>query len=990
MIASSERLLKTGVALFEATFRRGEHIKKEKRKKEKTMSKTLKRAVSLLLASCMICALFASVTVFAEPEQKTLTYVALGDSMTQGYMFTDYNENADEGHYCGWQGLSERSYIKKFAAYLADNFVGDVELCDLTVQGLLPDIVYAFLKPETFDFESMNMTSQKLIGWWTGEYHTDLEQSPDENGEGRYHIFDTFADMSNYYIDAIKKADVITYDIGENYFGTFLSGLHGENEVFTNLLSDTAVTRLAELLRVELSTYLKTNGLNAFSDRLDTTMYAYVSYIVYTEKCLEAIYEINPDVEVIIVPLSNPHQEIYLDVNGRQISYSDIINFMMESLNEYMRNTCEYRDRYTIAELSEPVMSFADELYFHTGDELSEDATILLERTVLGNDSILGSQPFAVPEQMKDYIDANNDMFLAMTGGLMNLYDWFIAEYKDEETGDYIITQSVFQQLVYEFIADKYGSDVAFKDFFGENYFDFMMTFMSYGLPGDSLFQENCLSGDFGSYTLHISNINNARAAIEAGTAAEWQKHIVEAVDSLTGNWIETCVKAATYRVLPSDYAIGGGPSITYTSDNIVRILTQPETITDEEYIALHIAIRNGEGARGFGSHPCPAGMETKYNAVLGAYKSIRDGIDGAMNEVTVHYVYENGTEALPDASAKAVIGEKYRIETPAIENYAPDLATVCDVMTGADYEIYVTFRPITGVCHIMQDVSLSAGKHNLYVNGTDMGSFSFAKSGAGWTIADGNNNYLSISGSSLNRSRNNPFVWTYRNGCFSASVRTTVLFIFSRTTTYYLVAGYDGLDISTSSANANTKFADVVGETVHVVSEPVIRNEHPADCKNEGYYDEVFICDNCGRELACTQHITDVVDVHTAGEAQVEIIDGERRLVTRCTVCDEILFDEDAPENAGEITAKVNVQMTQTRLRFFFRTTSYHVDIETECTLSDVRIVRVQYSTNGRTWITGNAYTTSTKPGTVYVRVTDSTGKITSFVYKNGKTQKS
>ena len=79
------------------------------------MRRTLKKSLALLLALIMCLSLFSGMAFADEEEQQVINYVAFGDSMSQGYCFTDYNEVAEEGHYCGWQGISERSYIKMFA-----------------------------------------------------------------------------------------------------------------------------------------------------------------------------------------------------------------------------------------------------------------------------------------------------------------------------------------------------------------------------------------------------------------------------------------------------------------------------------------------------------------------------------------------------------------------------------------------------------------------------------------------------------------------------------------------------------------------------------------------------------------------------------------------------------------------------------------------------------------------------------------------------------
>ncbi|MBQ0026729.1 MAG: MucBP domain-containing protein [Lachnospiraceae bacterium] len=1002
-----------------------------------------KRVIALLLAVCMI--LPTCVTALA--DEPTLNYVALGDSMSQGYMFLDYNENSlqgpnwEEGHYCGWKGSSDNSYVKKFAKYLNDGFIGDVNFNDLTIQGLQPDEVYAFLKPDTFDFDSMTKGARKHIAWWTGDYTTEEEQSSD-----RY-IFETFDDMSAYYIDAITNADVITFDIGENYFGTWLTDNHDENETYTNLMKNNAFYRKTSFLRMLLSSSAYLMSMD--SSTIDRLMYACVSYVAYSESCITAIKDLNPDVQIILLPLVNPNKDLYVTINGVKISYSGLIDDLMDYLNDYMADESPCRNMYTIAEYDGDVISFADELYFYP-DTLSKDAKVLLERAILGEGSLLGQAYYPAPDEAIALYESlcestYNEYYYYLQEGWMTqeqfdeyypgtifTYAYYLmfehddaGELLKDENGKYYTKWNIIDRIVYEEIAEKYGEEVAFKDFFG-NIYEYMSDVTMQTPISPCVYQVNCdTHGEKPGPKLLPSLLAEARAAVANETAPEWQQHIVEAVGNKVDTWEDLCLKAATYRTIP--YELMSTKDFEFDIDRVIEILDNPDSATDDELLMLHLGIRNGNAARGFGAHPCPRGLEVKYRAVVKAFdENIREKIDGMMNTLTIHYVKADGNEAAPDYTEKVEIGESYKVDSPVITDFIPDVATVAGVMGKGNVEVTVTYKnPAEGECLVAKKVDLAEGKYNLYLGGKDMGEFTFTKDGEYWIIQDEDGKYLWSSGSSLSR-RTNACDWKYNNGCFSISVRSSGFWLFGRVTTYYLTCSNNKLTVSTSKNNATAEFYQMAEGGTHVEAAPKIENAHAATCCDYGSYDVVIYCKNCGEELTRTHYITEPTGDHvygtpvhenvkaatctaagsydevtycttcgkesgrthqtvkatghTRGEAKVETIDGVKKLVTRCTTCKEILDAEEVAE--GEITAKVSVKATTSRFLFFFTSTSYQVNITAESSIPGVTIKQVQYSTNGTRWTTGKSYSTSTKPGTVYVRVTDSAGGVTNFKY--------
>ncbi len=88
-------------------------------------------------------------------------------------------------------------------------------------------------------------------------------------------------------------------------------------------------------------------------------------------------------------------------------------------------------------------------------------------------------------------------------------------------------------------------------------------------------------------------------------------------------------------------------------------------------------------------------------------------------------------------------------------------------------------------------------GKLTLVMNAYDMGEYTFAKSGSGWTIQNARGKYLATDGKKVTTS-DKPFVWTCDNGVFSASVKVSLTTLgralrVGKTTTVYLTESDSG-----------------------------------------------------------------------------------------------------------------------------------------------------------------------------------------------------
>jgi hypothetical protein len=95
-------------------------------------------------------------------------------------------------------------------------------------------------------------------------------------------------------------------------------------------------------------------------------------------------------------------------------------------------------------------------------------------------------------------------------------------------------------------------------------------------------------------------------------------------------------------------------------------------------------------------------------------------------------------------------------------------------------------------------------GTLTLVMNGADMGEYTFASSGGGWTMRNDRGKYLATDGKIVTFS-DKPFVWSYKNGEFSASAKVSLTLLgralkLGRTQTVYLTENDRTLTVSTNT----------------------------------------------------------------------------------------------------------------------------------------------------------------------------------------------
>lgn len=263
---------------------------------------------------------------------------------------------------------------------------------------------------------------------------------------------------------------------------------------------------------------------------------------------------------------------------------------------------------------------------------------------------------------------------------------------------------------------------------------------------------------------------------------------------------------------------------------------------------------------------------------------------------------------------------------------------------------------PVKDDCTYTQKVKAPEnGKtYGMKLNCKDKGEFTFEANGKNWNIKNSNNKYLNAANGKLVLGDTAATAWTYKNGAFSTSVKTTqknngywlgFLYIPGRgsktvTTTYYL-----------SRVDAGSLSTYYVGAELYTK----VSGDHSYKYVNKcnGTHDK--ICTKCGERT--NEKCTYAEDTHKCDcgaynpeEAKVEIsvVDG------------------------GKKTTKQYVGIWP--FGRYKEVTTYTATIKTEAT--GVKVRKVEYQLNGgKNWVTGTSVCSNKAINSLKVRVTDNKG---------------
>lgn len=283
------------------------------------------RCGAFLIVLCLLIGCFPT-NVFA--TDANINYVSLGDSMSNGYCFTGYNQGMlnEDAFRTGLGVYGDAAYPNLFAEWLEEQGY-HVNHTKLAVSAMRTEDLNYLLdgcsRPDDQWFSQVNNYSG---------VHSDQV-------------------LKKIYQNAVKDADVITMSIGNAtfpylalYIVKALTGQLKESEIvkLDSALVDLdkeqkqLVYAVYDLLKDRITVQMPSNqyGEDVVSDAV---AYCVAGYILNYKGILQQMIARNPDVHVVLVGLMNTTEDMTITIEGAEpVQIGDLMDDIVALINTYM------------------------------------------------------------------------------------------------------------------------------------------------------------------------------------------------------------------------------------------------------------------------------------------------------------------------------------------------------------------------------------------------------------------------------------------------------------------------------------------------------------------------------------------------------------------------------------------------------------------------------------------------------------------------------
>lgn len=282
----------------------------------------LKRIVSFGLALLVMLGTVQSFALFEE-----YSYVSLGDSVVNGYGMDGYSSDV--------RGYKQK--VKTAYPYLVAQEL-DADLTQLAFSGFRAEELHYVLDEEYYgdDFLYACFYDDPLF---------------ERCGGG-------IDKLRREYKAAIEDADYITLQIGSNNFGTYLQMqltryMEGK-EPFKFDRDEYANGTMTREMRKELMGTSNYAGnpddiIGMLDFMIDCLNYTYEGFKMNFDETVEIIYELNPDVNLIVVGMYNLFDEVHIAYDMFDLGV--VVGGFMEWVNNHMRDKSPRHEEYTFVDV---------------------------------------------------------------------------------------------------------------------------------------------------------------------------------------------------------------------------------------------------------------------------------------------------------------------------------------------------------------------------------------------------------------------------------------------------------------------------------------------------------------------------------------------------------------------------------------------------------------------------------------------------------------
>ena len=294
----------------------------------KGKNKLMRSCLAGFLCACLLASCMGNMTVaFAGkwdeiPAGKTVRYVSLGDSMTNGLGLPGYKNG-------GYLEVAPDAYPAQVAEHYG------WELTQLATSGMrAEDLHYILMYGEEGGYPGDPWMEKELLdnGRWS-----DVEE------------------VATTFKTAVEQADVITSAVGNANFSVFMTGminaiLSGDDEGMDYSFAtkenglaglDPQITELVMQIHDNVMAYLVEIVPEEMAQKLgDAVIFTAASYMRNYNRALDRIVELNPDVEIVLYGLFNTESGFEMDIvnNGvtRHLSLADLREMLVQPINTYL------------------------------------------------------------------------------------------------------------------------------------------------------------------------------------------------------------------------------------------------------------------------------------------------------------------------------------------------------------------------------------------------------------------------------------------------------------------------------------------------------------------------------------------------------------------------------------------------------------------------------------------------------------------------------
>jgi len=705
--------------------------------------KKSRRLLSLVLVLSM-CFILAAMPAFADGS--TVRYVALGDSCTNGYGFNDYYSitsggNIKENDY-GF--LSRVSEI--YPALLRDNYGLDTDI--LALSSMRMDDLYAVLNPDGYN--SLYYTGgDSYMNYYIMDPVTFTGHFPDIY---RRVCADVELSLTEYYNQKLQAADVITLSLGLTNLGTGIT-----NRILDYLDEE---SRFEETINCAMQADIN-------SDLLLKYYITKIEARLLPAELIGALATVLADVDMLENVISELKDALLYGFAGYCLYFKQIYNYMRE-----------INPNAEIIVLGLPNLmqglefDIAGIYQYKLGDRYQNVLDMAMQ-------------------YMQYVIRDDANCYFADVGNL----DTFANELKNCHGDPNLISDDYYNRFVQNlFLPRVHNYPDVTDDVKNVSLTDLVKFFRDIGANGEAspYFDKY---GFF--YQKFVETLDVYSNAVQSDT--------LDALDIIENREIFIDALEET--------------NTTFGENDILTVIAQNKDAGWAK--ALTYMNARFQLADGVTVHPNEAGHRQIFNAIVNTGACLGQHDWCSIPRWTWN---EDGTEAVMTLTCKNNCCHKVEVPAANISREVSGCTAVCTAYaeyeghTYSSAECYIqlphSYDVISGVCTgcgrvapctSVSKVELTEGSHVLALLNKPIGSYTFTKSGDGWTVMNTVGKYVSLSDGKLAYS-DTPFTWNYRNSFFyadqqSASIVSKLsakLFGKGITKTYYLTAVCGNLSATT------------------------------------------------------------------------------------------------------------------------------------------------------------------------------------------------